>query len=189
MAIIFFIGLLLYLVVCGVLISLILAQEGKGGGLSGVMGSSMGETFGFGGANKTIKKFTSIAATAFLVLSVVLTFIGDAMINSSSDSFIGSAVPASTKAPAATAPAASPAAGAQPGTNPPGMVVRTETGPAAPAATGRFCPDTWTARTHALLALAAWGVQLRSLSRVCATGARTAAPRCPDKSPAVPVAR
>jgi protein translocase SecG subunit len=133
MAIIFFIGLLLYLVVCGVLISLILAQEGKGGGLSGVMGSSMGETFGFGGANKTIKKFTSIAATAFLVLSVVLTFIGDAMINSSSDTFIGSAVPASTKAPAATAPAASPAAGAQPGTNPPGMVVKTETGPAAPA--------------------------------------------------------
>jgi protein translocase SecG subunit len=133
MTILFIITLLLYLVVCGVLISLILAQEGKGGGLSGVMGSSMGETFGFGGANKTIKKFTSIAATVFLVLSVILTFIGDAMINSAGDSFIGSNAPvANATAPAGKKAGETAAPAAKPGTNAPTMEVKTETGPAAP---------------------------------------------------------
>jgi len=95
---IFVVFLLVYILTCLALIGFILTQEGKGGGLSGVMGASMGETFGFGGATTTIRKFTSVAATIFLVLTIALTFLGERVVRRGSSALFGDA-------PAATAPA------------------------------------------------------------------------------------
>lgn len=105
MTIIFFLALILYVVVCGVLVSLILMQEGKGGGLSGVMGASMGETFGFGGASKQVRRYTAYCATIFLVFSIVLTFLAEAAFRGAASDFLGP----STAAPATqTVPGTAP---------------------------------------------------------------------------------
>lgn len=112
MTIIFYLALLIYVLVCVVLVSLILMQEGKGGGLSGTMGASMGETFGFGGASKQIRKYTGICATVFLALTVVLTFLAESAFKTTSSDFIGSG---GTSAPV-TAPAPAPAGNVSPGT-------------------------------------------------------------------------
>jgi len=110
--ILFIVALIVYVIICGVLVALILMQEGKGGGLSGVMGASMGETFCFGGASKQVRRYTSYCATAFLVLTVILTFLAEATFRGNESRFVGSDKPAAS-APAATtepAPAATEAA-------------------------------------------------------------------------------
>lgn len=145
MTILFFLGLFIYVLLCGAVVSLILMQEGKGGGLSGVMGASMGETFGFGGASKQVRRYTAICATAFLVMTIILTFLAEAAFRGTESRFIGSdtaapvatqpAVPTGT-APAdpAVAPAAAPGEQpASPGVVPPGVTVPAEEAPAAPA--------------------------------------------------------
>jgi protein translocase SecG subunit len=113
--VIFAIFLIIYVLACLVLIGFILTQEGKGGGLSGVMGASMGETFGFGGATVTIRKFTSIAAAVFMLFTVVLTFLGERVVNQYSNAFLnagGATTPAGApvSAPTAARPAARQAA-------------------------------------------------------------------------------
>src|SRR5690606_28246346 len=100
MTIIFFLALIVYVIICGVLVSLILMQEGKGGGLSGVMGASMGETFGFGGASKQVRRYTAYCATAFLIPSMRLAFRAEAAVRGAESRFL---------APGAGAPAAQPA--------------------------------------------------------------------------------
>lgn len=102
MEIVFYLALLIYLANCGVLVALILMQEGKGGGLSGVMGASMGETFGFGGASKQIRKYTAICATVFLVMSLIMTFLAERTFFRAASAFIGEDTPAATTAPAPT---------------------------------------------------------------------------------------
>ena len=143
MAILFFLALVVYVLVCVVLVSLILMQEGKGGGLSGVMGSSMGETFGFGGASKQIRKYTAVCAGVFLVLTIILTFLAESALRNTTSQFLaGGAGPAAVTPAAGTAPA--PATGVAPATGEaptPGQVAPApatgETGsqaaPAAPA--------------------------------------------------------
>ena len=100
MVYIFALFLIIYVLCCLVLVGFILTQEGKGGGLSGVMGASMGETFGFGGATTTIRKFTSIAAAVFLAFTIVLTFLGERVVNQYSNAFLaaeGAAPAAATR--------------------------------------------------------------------------------------------
>jgi len=140
MTIIFFIALVIYLGICGVLVTLIMMQEGKGGGLSGVMGSSMGETFGFGGASKQVRKYTALCATVFMVMTIVLTFLGESTFRSTSSKFIGtdSGTPAVAPAPAPSAvtPAAGTAAvseGATPGQVTPANAAPVQVNPAESA--------------------------------------------------------
>ena len=74
----FYLVLIIYFFVCLFLILVILGQEGKGGGLSGMMGSAaLGETFGFTGAESAMRRWTRNIAIAFIVLTLVLTFWGE----------------------------------------------------------------------------------------------------------------
>lgn len=122
MEFIFFIFLLFYFLVCAVLITLILMQEGKGGGLTGMMGASVGETFGYGGATSQIRKFTAITAGIFLVSTIVITFLAEGMLTDDSSKFIGSQTPA-------------PAAAVVPTTTPTVPAQTSEANPAAEQAT------------------------------------------------------
>ncbi len=117
----FYVLLVIYFFACLFLIMVILAQEGKGGGLSGLGGASaIGETFGFGAATAALRKWTRNAAITFIVLTVVLTFWGEHIARSRAEKFLSGAADV---VPAATAPE-----GSQPGNQ------QTPVGsPAAPA--------------------------------------------------------
>ena len=151
MVYIFALFLIIYVLCCLVLVGFILTQEGKGGGLSGVMGASMGETFGFGGATTTIRKFTSIAAAVFLAFTIVLTFLGERVVNQYSNAFLAAegAAPAAAPGAPATAttkpsarPAASPAASSQVTVKPESapVEVKTEAAQASTAAPATAAP-------------------------------------------------
>ncbi|AXA35784.1 MAG: preprotein translocase subunit SecG [Candidatus Hydrogenedentota bacterium] len=74
----FYLVIIIYFFVCLFLIMVILAQEGKGGGLSGLGGASaIGETFGFGGAATALRKWTRNIAILFIVLTIILTYWGE----------------------------------------------------------------------------------------------------------------
>lgn len=127
MTILFFIVLIIYIILCGTLVSLVLMQEGKGGGLTGTMGASMGETFGFGGASKQVRRYTGYCATAFLIMTIILTFVAEATFRKSAYDFIG----ADSPAPATTVPGVAPTGEPAPATDPapgaeavPGTVVQ-----------------------------------------------------------------
>lgn len=71
-------GLLLfiYVLVCLALMGVILLQSGRGGGLAGVFGGGgMGTVFGGRGAATFLSKVTTVLATIFLLLSLVLAMI------------------------------------------------------------------------------------------------------------------
>ncbi len=121
MTILFFIVLIIYIILCGTLVSLVLMQEGKGGGLTGTMGASMGETFGFGGASKQIRRYTAYCATAFLIMTIILTFVAEATFRKSAYDFIGADAPAPATTVPGIAPTGDPAPGAEVA---PGVVVQ-----------------------------------------------------------------
>ncbi len=96
----FYIVLILFYVICLFLILVILGQEGKGGGLSGMMGTSaLGETFGFGGAAATLRRWTRNAALAFLGLALVITFWGSRMRRDATSEFLKGADTAAATLP------------------------------------------------------------------------------------------
>ena len=70
--------ILVYVLVCGFLILVVLLQSGKGGGLSGLLsgGGGLSDTFGASGAEKTLSRWTTYCAIAFLVISLSLTLLG-----------------------------------------------------------------------------------------------------------------
>lgn len=134
MIVIFYLALLIFVALSAILVALVLMQEGKGGGLSGMMGASMGETFGFGGASKQIRKYTSVLAGVFMVMAVLLSFLGRSTLSGTADRFIGTdaatmPAPTAPTAPAADAPAAPVADEA------PAAVAPTGDAPVAPAPT------------------------------------------------------
>jgi protein translocase SecG subunit len=123
----FWIILTLYILTCGLLVVVILSQEGsKGGGLSGGLGMTAGETFGFSSATETFRRFTRILATVFVVLSIILTYLGNRMVSRGAAHFTGAAV----EAPAPAAPAVTPGAVPNAATGTPAAVAT----PAAAAA-------------------------------------------------------
>jgi len=62
---------------CLFLIVVILGQEGKGGGLSGLVGASaLGDTLGASAAESTLRRWTRNCAVLFIFLSLILTIIG-----------------------------------------------------------------------------------------------------------------
>lgn len=72
---------ILYVLTCGFLLLIVLIQEGKSGGLSQADSVSqapgaMSETFGAGGAQKSLYQWTSVAAAMFFGLALLLTIIG-----------------------------------------------------------------------------------------------------------------
>lgn len=76
--ILFYLFLVGFFLVCVLLVLVILAQEGKGGGLSGIAGSSaLGETFGFGDAGNAMRRWTRNIAIIFFVMAIILTFWGE----------------------------------------------------------------------------------------------------------------
>ena len=70
--------ILVYVSVCGFLILVVLLQSGKGGGLSGLLsgGGGLSDSFGASGAEKTLGRWTTYCAIAFLVISLCLTLLG-----------------------------------------------------------------------------------------------------------------
>jgi preprotein translocase subunit SecG len=75
----------LHVVVCLVLVGTVLLQQGKGGGMGGAFGGANTATvFGSGGASNFLRRLTAIAATVFMLTSMVLAYIasndaGDAL--------------------------------------------------------------------------------------------------------------
>ena len=69
---------LVYLASSAFLVLVVLVQSGKGGGLSGLVGagSSLGDTLGATGAEKTLNRWTTYAALGFLCLNILLVAIG-----------------------------------------------------------------------------------------------------------------
>jgi preprotein translocase subunit SecG len=106
----FYVLLVIYFFACLFLILVILAQEGKGGGLSGLAGASaIGETFGFGAASTALRKWTRNAAIAFVVLTIALTFYGEQIARSRAEKFLMGG----DGATAAVAPAEAPSQAVQ----------------------------------------------------------------------------
>lgn len=75
----------LHVLVCLVLVGTVLLQQGKGGGMGGAFGgANAGTVFGSGGASSFLRRLTAIAATVFMLTSMVLAYIasndaGDAL--------------------------------------------------------------------------------------------------------------
>lgn len=132
----FYLVLFIYFVVCAILVMVVLMQEGKGGGLSGMAGSAaLGETFGFGGATAAMRKWTRNIAIAFVVLTLVLTFWGEHIAGSFGRQFLSGGGAAPGAVPTATAPA-----GAQRGGAPGRSAARTAPATNAPAAPASNAP-------------------------------------------------
>lgn len=75
----------LHVLVCLILVGTVLLQQGKGGGMGGAFGGANTQTvFGSGGASSFLRRLTAIAATVFMLTSMVLAYIasndaGDAL--------------------------------------------------------------------------------------------------------------
>jgi len=68
--------LFIYVLICFALTAVILLQSGRGSGLAGVFGGGgMGTVFGGRGAATFLSKVTTVLASLFLILSLVLAMI------------------------------------------------------------------------------------------------------------------
>ena len=66
---------ILYVLVCFALVTVVLLQSGKGGGLGGIGGGASQQVFGGAGAGNILTKITTALAVTFMVLSVALSVI------------------------------------------------------------------------------------------------------------------
>lgn len=117
-----YICIICYVAAAAFLVLMILMQEGKGGGLSGIGGGAIGDTFGFSNASTELRKLTRYSAVIFFVLALALTFLGEKFMGDTKSEFLKGAqveetVPAVDEAskadeakPGEAAPAASPKA-------------------------------------------------------------------------------
>lgn len=82
---IFVLMIIVYIISCLFLIVVILFQEGKGGGLSGLAGASaLGDTFGASAAESTLRRWTRNTAILFIVLSISITLVGAKVVKKAS---------------------------------------------------------------------------------------------------------
>src|SRR5688500_5783717 len=78
---------IVYVLVCLFLILVVLLQQGKGGGMGAAFGGGGSQTvFGGAGAGNFLTRLTAIAATLFMVLSALLSYM-----SSSGDRAMGAA--------------------------------------------------------------------------------------------------
>ena len=75
---IFWLLFILYIAASCVLILVVLVQSGKGGGLSSLVGAgtTLGDTLGASGVEKTLNRWTSYCAIGFLVINILLVIMG-----------------------------------------------------------------------------------------------------------------
>lgn len=115
----------IWVIASAVLVLVVLVQSGKGGGLSGLVGagSSLGDSLGATGAERTLNRWTTYCAIAFMGITILLGVIGPHIYGTlldearSSSALVNETTPAEGAAADATAtPAAdataTPAAGA-----------------------------------------------------------------------------
>lgn len=77
--------IIIHLLICVLLTLVILLQSSKGGGLAGTFGgATMGAMFGGKGTATFLRKVTSILATAFMVLSLLLGLLTRGSVNQES---------------------------------------------------------------------------------------------------------
>ncbi|MCX7044006.1 MAG: preprotein translocase subunit SecG [Candidatus Sumerlaeota bacterium] len=95
---------------CMFLVVVVLMQEGKSGGLSGMLSgaSPLSDTLGAYGAENTLRKWTKYSAVAFMALAITLTIFGPALLRSGG-TFTGQL---STVAPSPTSSTSGTATGA-----------------------------------------------------------------------------
>lgn len=146
--ILFYLVLVVYFFVCLFLILVILSQEGKGGGLSGMAGSSaLGETFGFGGASTALRRWTRNVAISFLLLTLAITLWAGRITKPMQEAFLEQAADSTetqlpgmsgidnTAIPSTPAPAAPAEAVVTPSPDAPAATEAPVTIPAEPAVT------------------------------------------------------
>ena len=80
-----------YLLVCLFLIIVVLMQEGKGGGISGLVSgaSPLSDSLGAHGAEHTLRTWTKYSAIAFMVLAIMLTILGPRLLRRGGDDLTG----------------------------------------------------------------------------------------------------
>jgi preprotein translocase subunit SecG len=64
-----------HVIVCLFLILVVLLQQGKGGGLSGLGGAAATQVFGGSGAGNFMTRLTAVCAFIFMVTSMSLAYI------------------------------------------------------------------------------------------------------------------
>ncbi|HPS03651.1 MAG TPA: preprotein translocase subunit SecG, partial [Candidatus Sumerlaeota bacterium] len=72
MSVLFWVLFIAYIFSAAVLVLVVLVQSGKGGGLSGLVsaGSTLGDTLGATGAEKTLNRWTTYCAVGFIVFNI-----------------------------------------------------------------------------------------------------------------------
>lgn len=66
---------ILFVFVCLFLITVILLQSGRGGGLGGIGGSAGQQVFGGAGGSRILPKITGASAALFMILAVTLAYL------------------------------------------------------------------------------------------------------------------
>jgi preprotein translocase subunit SecG len=147
---------IVYVIVCLFLIVVILGQEGKGGGLSGLIGSSaLGDTLGASAAESTLRRWTRNCAILFVVLSLGLTIVGSRIFTGSILDQAGGTLPEDVTPPQeaiTTSTATLPTEAAPPVTQPPAAPIgapATAPAPKPPASTPAPAPVSTPAPTPA----------------------------------------
>ncbi len=65
---------ILHIFVCGVLMFVVLLQQGKGGGMGSAFGGASAQVFGGSGAGNILTRATAICAAIFMLTSVSLAY-------------------------------------------------------------------------------------------------------------------
>lgn len=157
----FWVLFLVWIAASGVLVLVVLIQSGKGGGLSGLVGAgtSLGDSLGATGAEKTLNRWTSYCAIAFVVVTILLVGLSQKVFRGSilddvpettametevdAQPTSDTEAPAADGAPVAEAPLAGPpAAESAPAVEPPIQLPDTPVGPATEPAPGAGQPGT-----------------------------------------------
>ncbi len=99
-----------YVLTCLFMIVVVLMQEGKGGGLSGlVSGSSpLSDTLGAHDAEATLKNWTKYSAVGFMTMAILLTLVGPRLMVNEGDAAINDLDDTAPTAVQAPAPDATP---------------------------------------------------------------------------------
>ncbi|HTK32637.1 MAG TPA: preprotein translocase subunit SecG [Candidatus Saccharimonadaceae bacterium] len=124
--------MVVHLIVCIALVSVVLVQSGKGGGLAGgAFGGSAQTVFGGRGATDFVTRATMFLGAAFFVTSIALT-----LLSRGGGASSRSLIQQEAQRAAASAPARAPGAGGQrPATGGPGLLPPSGSGPATTPAT------------------------------------------------------
>lgn len=66
---------IIHVLACGMLMGVVLLQQGRGGGMGAAFGGTGSQVFGGSGAGNILTRATAIAATVFMLNSVALAWL------------------------------------------------------------------------------------------------------------------